>query len=204
MKTIRRSALLLAALLPLGACGDSTGSNRLSGSTSFSYSGSFSGTFQADGSPLRNFETGSYAFGQAGMFSEDEQAFTLFAQQGLSGNTIDNLLLSLENPAVGTVTCALDATDCPFGGFLVLGANGTDPEEEPDAFLFSSGGTMTITRLTDKRAQGTFSMVFTDLLGQDGPRVQVTSGTFDVPLFDDSGIGFSRAAAARARFSRSR
>jgi hypothetical protein len=185
----RFAALLAAALLPLAACGDSTGPGRSSGSTDFTYSGALAGSFHANGSPTLNFETGSFAFGQRTTLEGDD-ALLVLAQQDGAGDLVDNLLFSISDPAVGTVTCDGGEETCPFDAFFVLGANGRDPEQDADALLFSTGGTVSVTSLSSTRARGTFQITVSDLFG-DGPEVHATSGTFDVPLM--SSTNFSRA-----------
>lgn len=205
MKTIIRPALLLAALLPFAACdGDSTGSSRYSGTLDFQYSGAYSGNFHAESDALpRNLETGAAVVGQRTTGAGAE--VYIFAQQDGPGTMVDNLIFSVTDPAVGTVTCTADTDDCPLDALLVLGDDGATDEDDVDAILFSTSGTVTVTRLTDKRIQGTFQFTVGSLFDGEDTVTRITSGSFDVPLVnreDVLGGSLSRMSPASARGSR--
>ena len=51
-------------------------------------------------------------------------------------------------------------------------------DDDAEALLFSSSGSVTITSLTERRARGTFQFILSDLFGEAGSEVRVTSGTF--------------------------
>ncbi|HEX8391700.1 MAG TPA: hypothetical protein VF665_05005 [Longimicrobium sp.] len=201
--SLRPAVCALAAALALAACGgDSTGSGRFSGRTEFLYSGDLEGEFRAQGSLPGDLRRGSFAFGQNGS-SFDGFALSLVAQQDLPGSRVNSLSFTVRSPAVGTVSCSPGATDCPITAFLVLGADAANLYVEADADLYSTSGTVTIATLTHERATGTFQFAASEL-GAGTRQVQVTNGSFDVPLLDRAAIPFSRQAVARAAFPRSR
>lgn len=206
MKTIIRPALMLAALLSFAACGDdnSTGPGRYSGTLNFSYSGAFSGSFHAESDALpRDLDTGSAVFGQR-TTGAGAEAY-IFAQQDGPGSMVDNLIFSVSDPAVGTVSCSMDDEDCQLGAILVLGDDGASEDDDADAILLSTAGTVTITRITDKRIEGTFQFTMGSLFEEEDSVTRVTSGSFDVPLLSSTdGLGGSLSRMSPALLRRSR
>ncbi|MBB4636686.1 hypothetical protein [Longimicrobium terrae] len=207
MKTIIRPALMLAALLPFAACGDdnSTGPGRYSGTLDFQYSGAYSGSFHAESDVLpRDFDTGSAVFGQRTQDVAGDEAY-IFAQQDGPGSMVDNLIFSVADPAVGTVSCAIIDENCPLSAILVLGDDGAREDDDADAILLSSAGSVTITSITDKRIQGNFQFTMSDLFEDEQTVTRITSGSFDVPLLSSTdGLGGSLSRMSPARLSRSR
>jgi hypothetical protein len=210
----------LLALGLLAACGDgSTGTEggRL-GSLRFDYSGSgyggsfsASGALETDGSGRPEFR--SFAFATRDESLNDVVLVTAFdAGQHPRG---DAMLLAVES-AVGTGDYSLDFDcdpdfegDCAFGIFMrdvdLLRA---DVEMEPQGeALFFESGTVRLTRLTGTVVEGSFSGtgVFVDLeTGEESGPVQVTGGTFRVPVLsaDEAGVLASRGAPAPALLRR--
>lgn len=183
-------AIAAAAVLALSACeADSTGTNlEAEGSTVFTYTGDDAGTFNATGRFNRNRPgTGTFSVGTTGELDDGTQAMVVLAHVPRPGNTLvaDEFLLSLEDPAVGTRTCTVaDVDSCTFGAFLFLGALASGQTEQ---IYTSIGGTLTITSISDDRARGTFSLQMESFSVDDveADSVQITNGTFDVPLVDN-------------------
>jgi hypothetical protein len=191
----KRTLLALAslALLPLSACKDSNGPDRrLEGEAHFTYSGAVSGSFDAEGRvTLGNFETGTFAFAQRGDDGSGNDVLVIYAQEGRSdSDKYDGLLMAVESPAKGTVTCAESNPDCPFFASFVLGEHDAS-EADPEAMFFATAGQFTITEMDEDRVRGTFTLSMTGLV--DDSEVEVRSGTFDLPLLDGSDAPFSRA-----------
>ena len=69
---------------------------------------------------------------------------------------MDDFLLFVEEPQVGTFTCTADSETCPIGAFLILGTTPTGSDAE--AIYTSVGGTVNITSINEDRASevGTF------------------------------------------------
>ena len=197
MRAPHRTLLALAslALLPLAACKDSNGPDRrLVGEAHFTYSGAANGEFDAEGRvTLANFETGTFAFAQRGADRGGDEMLIIYAQEGRSdSDKYDGLLLALEDPAVGTVTCTESNPDCPFFASFVLGQDDTSTAEAESMF-FGTAGQLTVTEMDDGRVRGTFSFSMAGLLGDSDGEVEVRNGTFDLPLMDEDDAPFSRA-----------
>jgi hypothetical protein len=200
MRAPHRTLLALAslALLPLAACKDSNGPDRrLVGEAHFTYSGTVNGEFDAEGRvTMANFETGTFAFAQRGHDRGNEMVI-IYAQEGRSdSDKYDGLLLALEKPAVGTVTCVESTPDCPFFASFVLGQDDTSTAE-PESMFFGTSGQVTVTEIDDGRVRGTFSFSMAGLLGDSDGEVEVRNGTFDLPLMDEDDAPFSRAEFGR-------
>lgn len=203
MPTLKRTFLSLAALalLPLAACKDSSGPDRrLSGEARFTYTGDVSGRFEAEGRVTpSNFDDGTFAFAQRGTDEEGNDFLLIYAQEGRDNSSrYDGLLMAVDEPAEGSVSCTEDDLECRIFSSFVLGATevgGGDSE----AMFFSTGGTVTITDLTDNRVKGTFQMPMAGFIG-DGAEgeVQVSAGSFDLPLLDEGDAPFSRGQLNRA------
>jgi hypothetical protein len=197
MRAPQRTLLALAslALLPLAACKDSNGPDRrLVGEAHFTYSGGVSGDFDAEGRvTLGNFESGTFAFAQRGTNEEGTESLVIYAQEGRSnGNKYDGLLMALQDPAEGTVTCVESNPNCPFFASFVLGQDDTSTADA-EALFFSTAGQLTITDMDEDRVRGTFTLSMTGYVGDADGDVEVRSGTFDLPLLDDNDVPFSRA-----------
>jgi hypothetical protein len=172
-----------ASLLAVSACDDdSTGSSLVAeGSVTFTYAGAEAGAYNATGRFDRNRpERGSFAVGGLAIQQGGEAAVVVYAQYARPDQLFDQFILSTEIAEVGTYTCETGDLTCPFGGFFFVGA---DVDGETESFYTSVGGTLTITSVNEDRVRGTFSLQLEALdLSDDPPSVQVTGGTFDVPI----------------------
>ncbi|HEU0016408.1 MAG TPA: hypothetical protein VFQ45_22200 [Longimicrobium sp.] len=190
LRSTRRVApLACAALLALGACKDSTGSGgSRSGSVHFTYTGTDAGTYSAEGRFSESrAETTDWAFGYQDV-QGGQIGLIVLANQELPGGLSNQVLLFMENPTVGEVTCTINDVDCPVGLLLAMGVpDGQDVE--PEILYSSVAGRLRITRMEDGRVVGDFSFEAEDLFGgfeqEDPAAIQITSGTFDVPLIQD-------------------
>lgn len=198
MRTSKRTFLALAslALLPLAACKDSNGPDRsLSGEVHFTYSGAVSGDFDAEGKvTAANAENGTFAFAELVEDPQSGDALVLYSQEGRSSSDkYDGLLILLDNPAKGTVTCTESQNDCAFLSAFVLGQDDTSMDDA-EALFFGTSGQVTITHLDDDRVRGTFRFSMLGFSGNnDNVQVEVKSGTFDLPLLDEDDVPFSQA-----------
>jgi hypothetical protein len=198
MRTPKRTLLALAslALLPLAACKDSNGPDRsLVGEVHFTYSGAVSGEFDAEGKvTAANAESGTFAFAELVEDPEGGDALVLYSQEGRSGNNkYDGLLIVLDRPSKGTVTCTASNTDCPFLSAFVLGQDDTSTADA-EALFFGTSGQFTITHMDDDRVRGTFRLSMLGFVGDaDDEEVEVQGGTFDLPLLDADDVPFSQA-----------
>ena len=196
MRTQKRTLLALAslALLPLGACKDSSGPDRrLVGEVHFTYSGAVSGEYDAEGKvTAANAESGTFAFAQL-VEDDGTDVLVLYSQEGRSDNDeYDGLLIALDEPAKGTVTCTESNPDCPFLSAFVLGQDDSSTAD-PEALFFGTAGQFTITHMDEDRVRGTFTLSMGGFVGNAAGEVEVRSGTFDLPLLDDDDVPFSQA-----------
>jgi len=193
MRTSKRTLVALAslALLPLAACKDSSGPDRdLVGEVHFTYSGAVSGDFDAEGRvTAANSKSGTFAFAELADDPQGGDALVLYGQKGRSGNNkYDALLVVLDDPAKGTVTCTESDADCPILSAFVLGQDDTTTDDA-EALFFATSGQLTITHMDDERVRGTFRFSMTGFVGDDENEVvEVQSGTFDLPLLDEGDI----------------
>lgn len=178
------AALATVALLATAACESATYSDRAAdGTLSFSYAGSASGAFSANGGydRLRPDRAG-WAVGNRAALQSGEQALAVYARTDRGDeNLVNEFILYVENPQVGTFTCAMEQETCPIGGIFILG---TEPGgEEAQAIYTSVSGTVNIASMSDTAARGSFTLSLQALDFSETPAtVQVTSGTFNVPL----------------------
>jgi hypothetical protein len=198
MRTPKRTFLALAslALLPLAACKDSNGPDRnLVGEVHFTYSGAVSGEFDAEGKvTAANAENGTFAFAEMAKNPQGGDALVLYSQEGRSSSDkYDALLVVLDSPSTGTVTCTESDDDCAFLSAFVLGQDDTSTDDA-EALFFATSGQVSITHLDDDRVRGTFRFSMLGFAGNsDNVEVEVKSGTFDLPLLDEGDVPFSRA-----------
>lgn len=179
-------AFAAASLLALSACESATESYTApEGTVVFAYAGDASGSYNATGryNRLRS-DLGTFAVAGTGQVATGEDALAVFAhaERASDNNLADEFLLTFENPAVGTVTCDAEETSCPFSALFLLGATAGDDIE---ALYSSVSGTVTITSINEDRARGTFSFQMEDIENtEELLTVQVTNGTFDVPIIE--------------------
>jgi hypothetical protein len=184
--TMRRMAAAVGAVLVLAGCEQTpTNTERESGEVRFTFTGDTAGSFVAEGAITRtNPQTGTYAVGAVETTATQARFLSVVGQrQGSVEGEVELLLISIDEPAVGSVTCTATTGDCPFGVLFAPGvaAGPTDPE----GFFVSTVGTFQITVLTSRRAEGTFSLTLEELVREGEPRVIQVNGTFDVPLLSE-------------------
>lgn len=183
-RTRALTAIAAASLLAMAACESATNSDESNeGSLSFSYTGERTGSFSATGGYDRmRPNTSNWAVGNRGTLETGEAAVGIYARADRADGLVDDFLLLVQEPRVGTFTCADDQTEeCPIGAFLVLGT--TPAGEESEAIYASVSGTVNITAIDQDRATGTFTLTMEPFtLEEEADSVQVTSGAFDVPL----------------------
>ncbi|HYW11819.1 MAG TPA: hypothetical protein VE871_07665 [Longimicrobium sp.] len=180
---VRALAIAAAFGLALSACESATNSDEApQGTLSFTFSGDTAGTYNATGRfNRRRPDIGTFAVGATGQVAGGD-ALAVFAHAARTGTLAraDEFLLSVENPEVGSVTCATGNVDCPFGAIFFIGAVAGG---DADAIYTSVNGTVNITSINGDRARGTFTFQMEAFGEEEDPRtVQVTSGTFDVPI----------------------
>jgi len=180
---MRRHAFALAAVaLVAGMCSDSgVGPNPLSGSVSFTYSRGVSGSFSASGMlPISNQQAASWAAGE-----RDEANATLFVEAFTprSASTHDELYLSIHRLDVGTMNVggACTTTACTLLTFTYGASNATSSYDNVCTLM---SGTITISAISQSRAQGSFSGTggCFPLGGAPASTFTVAGGSFDVPL----------------------
>ena len=182
---MRRFAAALGAVLVLGGCERSPTESRNEGEVQFTFSGDSLGSFQARGTLTRTNElSGTYAVGAVQTGLQGPFLSVIGQTQARVPGRIDVLLLNVQPAQVGTVACTDPEADCDFG---VLFATGVHPTtEEFDEMFLSTTGTVTVSAIGTRRAQGTFSIAMEELaLAGDEPRLIQISGSFDVPLVTD-------------------
>ncbi|HEX6909703.1 MAG TPA: hypothetical protein VF142_04900 [Longimicrobium sp.] len=184
IRTRARLALVAASLLAAAACESAVNSNDTDeGTLSFSYAGDHSGSFSATGAYDRLRPNASpWAVGNRGTLQTGQTAIGVYARADRTGdNLVDEFLLLIEEPEVGSVTCTDVTADCPMGAFLILGT--TPNGEEALAIYASASGTVNITAINQDRATGNFVFTMEGFNVEDAAdSVQVTSGTFSVPV----------------------
>lgn len=183
MHRTRRATLALALSAAFAGCGEDPFAPDLApqGEATFTYSGAISGSFEGSGRlNRRNPNAGAWAVGELQDF-EDTQILGVFAQERREDLRIDGLILEWEGAQVGSVTCDQTTVTCPYSAIFVLGTERFSGTVE--ATYSQPYGTLTVTTLTDDRAQGTFSFSMRgQVAGTAEPPVIQVSGSFDVPL----------------------
>lgn len=178
------TALVAAALLATAACKEATYSDRVGdGTVTFSYAGTnASGAFSATGGYDRlRPDQSNWAVGNRGPLEGGGQALAVYARTGEgSDNLVSEFILFVESPQVGTFTCAAEQETCPLAGILILGTRADG--EEAEAIYSSVSGTVNIVSVSEDFAQGTFTLSMEELDIANPATVQVTSGSFNVPL----------------------
>lgn len=177
-------AAVAAALLALAACDSATDSDiAAQGTVAFTYAGDHAGAYDATGRFDRNRPgVGNFAVGSRAPIAGGAEALLVLSHVLRTGSSTlaDEFLFSVENPAVGTITCVAGQADCAFSALFFLGANRAGSSED---IYSSASGTLTITSINEDRARGTFSLQMEGVDDEDEPQAaQITSGTFDVPL----------------------
>jgi hypothetical protein len=186
---LRRSLALGAlTLLALAGCesADPTRANDTpSGELSFSYAGASAGGFNAEGQlDRRNVDDGTWAAGQRATSQQTgEPVLAVVAQVERNDGLFDQLYFTLNNPAVGLTECTAEDEECDFDVLFALGYSVST--EDTEALYWSVGGSVRITSISAGRVAGEFVLELEEAfpeIGTEPGTVQVTAGTFDVPL----------------------
>lgn len=178
------AVLAAVALLATAACESATYSDPVAnGTVTFSFAGTDNGSFSATGGydRLRPSEV-NWAVGSRGVVQGGGEVLAVYARTARgTGSRVNEFILFVENPQVGTFTCTADQETCPVSGFLILGTTPTG--EEAETIYTSLTGTVNIVSVSEDFAQGSFSLSMEEIdLVENPATVQVTSGTFNVPL----------------------
>lgn len=186
---VRRTLALAAlSLMPLAACeaADPTVPNTTpSGEVHFTYTGHSEGTYDAEGQVnTRNTDDGTWAAGQRTLNQQGGTVLSVLGQIERADGLLDQVYIAVLNPTVGEIVC--DVGDaCNFDVLFAIGLDSrTDDTEE---VYLADSGTLRITSLTSGRATGEFEVRLREAVpasGQDPAVVEVTAGTFDVPLIN--------------------
>lgn len=179
------TAMAAASMLATAACESATNSDEAGeGSLSFSYTGEVTGSFSATGGYDRLRPNASnWAVGNRGTLETGEAAVGIYARADRAADDlVDDFLLLVQEPRVGTFTCTEATADtCPIAAFLILGTSPTS--EDSEAIYASVSGTVNITTINEDRATGNFVLTMEPFTLEEAvDSVQVTSGTFNVPL----------------------
>jgi hypothetical protein len=212
MRTRRRIlALSLASLLGVAACKDSTGSggskDNPSGTLSFSYAGSSTGTFSATGAfpKTRGVPTVQFAAAIRDTVA-GEPIMVLVGFQPTAGgrghlvefdfaNIATAQTLTLDEACYSHQTlagCALALVGLNYDLSTVAGEA---------SYLFDSGS-FTVTSVSATGVRGTFTGHATD--PDTGHTIDVTGGQFDVPFVRPASSGLDRAIVDRPSLLRAR
>jgi hypothetical protein len=186
---ILRRSLALAALSLLAVAGcekaDPTRPDATpSGALAFSYTGDVAGAFTAEGQlDRRNVDEGTWAAGQRGVATNGDDLLAVAAQVERADGLLNQLYFTVVDPAVGTIECTPATEECAFEALFAVGYSPDD--EDAENLYLSASGTVRITTLTSTRVTGEFVLNLLEAfppVGADPAAVQVTAGTFDVPL----------------------
>jgi hypothetical protein len=179
----RRYFLLAGALALVASCGDSgTGSNNLSGSLSFTYSGAISGSFSASGTlpVVTSLDTQQWAVG----LRDDSQGEVIVeASKPRTSTSHDVVVLFITRTTVGSSSVDCGQNTCA-DLFFDFDADNSTGDAQQSCFLTS--GTLAISTITTSRVTGTFSGTGACFdVGGGSASFTVNSGTFDVALVQD-------------------
>jgi hypothetical protein len=177
--------LFVAGVSLLAACSDSGGPSGQSGSLAFTYSGGVSGSYSATGNVPANqaqFNTSTWAVGSR---DEPNQSLLIESVATRAGARYDLVFLQIDRLVTGSsavdLNCDPDIVDACTGLVVFFGVSTLDDNAQ---FLCGlETGQVTITSITDTRAQGTFSgSGFCTDENFVESAFTLSGGTFDVPL----------------------
>lgn len=185
-RTLALGALSLLALAGCEAADPTVPNNTPPGEVHFTYTGHSEGAYHAEGQVnRRNTDEGTWAAGQRSLNQRGETVLGIVGQIERADGRLDQLYLAVLNPAVGEITCTPESEECHFDALFAIGYNvRTDDTEE---LYLTTGGTLSITSMANGRAQGEFTVQLEEAFPADGATagtVEVTAGTFDVPLLN--------------------
>lgn len=184
-RTLALAALSLMTLAACEAADPTVPNNTPSGEVHFTYTGADEGTYDAEGQVnTRNTDDGTWAAGQRTLNQQGGTVLAVLGQIERSDGLLDQVYIAALNPTVGEIVCEADDA-CNFDVLFALGLDSrTDDTEE---VYKAASGTLRITSLTSGRATGEFVVTMEEAFppnGQNPAVVEITAGTFDVPLIN--------------------
>lgn len=189
---MKKALIAAAAALSLAACGgDSTGSDKASGSLSFSYSGARSGSYSASGK-YEELNGNSFTKREFAVATTDNSsgtpAIAMLSYNPVSSTRGDLTLFAFTRPnSAGTIAVDDDncvSDDCPLGLFA-FNVNPDVSSTTGETYYYLTKGTISVTAISSSNVSGTFQGKAVDL--DSGDTLRVTNGSFNVPIV--SGIG---------------
>jgi hypothetical protein len=171
-QTLFRRACLATLALALGACVDSSGSADIDRDhVAFSYAGSRSGSFRAQGE-FRNYKDSPSTFAAA---YQSDSTLVIFGYHA-TGSNLGDLFIVHVHAAPGSRSCF--AGSCTVVSFFRK-----DQRVDTKAYaaeFFGLEGTTSITGLTASRARGTFATAMRNTDTQE--MLETRFGSFDVAI----------------------
>lgn len=152
--------LLVAGVSLLASCGDSSGpTSGQSGTLSFTYSGGVSGSYSASGAIPSNQAQFNTTTWSAGFKDEPNQSLVVESVATRAGGRFDLVVLSIDRLVNGSstvdVNCDPDVDDACTGIVVFFGVDNNTFDSQ---FLCGlETGQLTLTSISETRAQGTFS-----------------------------------------------
>lgn len=188
---LKRCLLPLVSVFLLASCGDDDpfGPGNLSGSMSFTYTGAGGGTFDVSGTApaiAANIGNASWA---AGFRDEGATQLGVFGVRARGGGRYDTMILGISRLTVGSVNVEANC-DPDLGeecsGFVFL-TNISEADDEFDFTCVATTGTLSISEISQFRAEGTFTGSGQCL----NPNLQISNftivnGTYSVALLSES------------------
>lgn len=216
MRTHKRLiALSLALVAGLAACKDSTGSDKKtdngSGSMSFSFTGSTTGSFSASGAfpTTSGVPTVQFAAAVRDTTSTGEPYMVLLGFQPTTsgrGHLVEFDFANSTAPQTLTLDEACYSHSTLTGCAIALvGLNydlSTSSSVAGEESYFFDSGTFTVTSVDATHVRGTFTGHATD--SDTGHTITVTAGQFDVPFVHPSAATLNRALVNRPSLLRTR
>lgn len=186
-RTLALAALSLLSLAGCEAADPTVVNNTPSGELHFEYAGHSEGAFHAEGQVnRRNTSRGTWAAGQRTLSGRGEPVLGVISQIERADGKLDQIFLAVLNPAVGEIECEPAGVEiCDFEGLFAIGFDVST--ERAEQVYLTTGGTVRITSMTNGRVQGEFLLQLEEADPADdmeAGEVEVTAGTFDVPLLN--------------------
>jgi hypothetical protein len=155
----------------------------------FSYAGHRTGTFTVNNT-FRVSEIsagGSYAYTFHNLDYDDHD---FVAWQRRPSGLLDYVEFYVDQPITETGTYEV------YLGIILLGYNANTDAYEDLYILEEQPGTITVTAATERRVVGTFTLSLEE--EETGQALEVTGGTFDLPILTDESFAGSGTAGAAA------
>ncbi|HEX2201879.1 MAG TPA: hypothetical protein VHG91_01205 [Longimicrobium sp.] len=182
MRRFRTAAAALSACALLAACEDSTGSDAAN-EVRFTYSGAFSGSYDADGDFPGRSRRGDESF-SVGVDLEPlfgAGVYGVLGSEALGDGFADVFTITIDNLDEGNYSCGsvqIGNGDCPFDVQLALGYDWDTGFDDIEFELVA--GQLRIAEIDGDRIRGTFSATMAEVF--DGDIITLQGGTFDVEV----------------------